>query len=65
MEEILENILDFPNWIDVKIDPVTEQPLKYEVQKGYEEDQKITIHDTEFSYNYIKYAYDVLITSQE
>ncbi|MDQ8564194.1 hypothetical protein Q3F62_13375, partial [Enterococcus faecium] len=42
-----------------------EQPLKYEVQKGYEEDQKITIHDTEFSYNYIKYAYDVLITSQE
>ncbi|HGF7955518.1 TPA: hypothetical protein QFQ30_000231 [Enterococcus faecium] len=65
MEEILENILDFPNWIDVKIDPVIEQPLKYEVQKGYEEDQKITIHDTEFSYNYIKYAYDVLITSQE
>ena len=39
--------------------------MKYEVQKGYEEDQKITIHDTEFSYNYIKYAYDVLITSQE
>ena len=65
MDEILENIVDNVENVNVEIDPVTNLPLKYEIQKGYKENQKIKIKDTDFEYNFIKYAYDTVIPSQE
>ena len=65
MDDILENILRFEEWKEGEIDPLTEQPLKYEVSKIYTENQCIEIKNTTFHFNYIKYSYDTVISGQE
>lgn len=65
MDDILTNILNFDEWRNVDIDPFTQQPLKFEVTKVYNENQKIEIKGTEFTFNYIKYSYDTVISGQE
>ncbi|GIN59873.1 hypothetical protein J8TS2_41920 [Lederbergia ruris] len=65
MDEILTNILNFEEWRMVETDPFTQQPLKYEITKVYDENQEIEIKGTEFTFNYIKYSYDTVISGQE
>lgn len=65
MDEILTNILNFPEWMDSDIDPQTDEPLRYEVSKEFEENKTIDIKGTEITFNYIKYSYDTLYTGQQ
>jgi len=65
MDDILNNILKFEEWRTAEIDPFTQQPLEYEIYKEYNENQKIEIKGTEFTFNYIKYSYDTVISGQE
>ncbi|MDE5414576.1 hypothetical protein [Alkalihalobacterium chitinilyticum] len=65
MDDILSNIFNFEEWRTAEIDPFTQRPLKYEISKVYDEDQKIEIKGTEFNFNYIKYSYDTVISGQE
>lgn len=65
MDDILTNILEFEEWRADEIDPFTQQRLNYEVFKEYGENQKIEIKGTEFTFNYIKYSYDTVISGQE
>lgn len=65
MDDILTNILKFEEWKTVETDPFTQQPLNYEITKVYDENQKIEIKNTEFTFNYIKYSYDTVISGQE
>lgn len=65
MDDILENIIVYEEWREDEIDPYTQEPLNYEVYKEYVENQKIEIKGTEFTFNYIKYSYDTVISGQE
>jgi len=65
MDDILHNILNFKSWRTDEIDPFTNEPLLYQVSKVYDENQKIKIKGTEFTFNYIKYEYDTVIAGQE
>ncbi|EGQ26748.1 hypothetical protein HMPREF9372_1289 [Sporosarcina newyorkensis 2681] len=65
MDEILFNILNFEEWRTPVIDPFTNEALLYQISKVYDENQKIIIKGTEFTFNYIKYEYDTVISGQE
>ncbi|QCA29618.1 hypothetical protein E4Z98_07440 [Vagococcus xieshaowenii] len=65
MNEILENILSYNEWLEIDTDPQTNQPLRYEVEKVFDENRVVSIKGTDFQFNYIKYSYDSLLSGQE
>ncbi|PFX43525.1 hypothetical protein COL32_14430 [Bacillus pseudomycoides] len=65
MEEILENILDYDNWLTRERDPKTGDLLRYQVIKRFEENQKITLNNQEITYNYIEYEFERIRPGEE
>ncbi|MCU5582468.1 hypothetical protein OCF65_18700 [Bacillus toyonensis] len=65
MEEILENMLNYENWIDTEKDPKTGEDLRFQITKVFGENQKITINNHEITYNYISYEYEKVRPSEE
>lgn len=58
MDEILENMLDYDNWLTRETDPKTGEYLRYKVVKNFEENQTITLNSQEITYNYIEYEFE-------
>ncbi|MED4402073.1 hypothetical protein [Metabacillus fastidiosus] len=65
MEEILENMLNYENWLTPEVDPLTNDDLRYHVHKFFEENQMITLNNQEFTYNYIEYEYERVRPGEE
>jgi len=65
MEEILENMLNYENWLTPEVDPLTDDYLRYSVRKFFEENQLITLNNQEFTYNYIEYEYERVRPGEE
>lgn len=65
MDEILENMLDYENWLTHDLDPLTEDYLRYQVGKVFDENQTITLNNQEITYNYINYEYERVRPGEE
>lgn len=68
LNTIISNIINFNTWrVDDKIlmDPLTETPLHYQVSKNLDDNVELELKGTSFSYNYLKYSFDTVITNQE
>lgn len=65
INQIIDNILNYDNWLDPTIDPFTDEPLEYVVEKSFEDNKEIRIKNENFEYNYITFKYDTLIKGLE
>lgn len=65
MEVILNNMLDYENWLEPEKDPKTGENLRFHITKIFDENQKITLNDHEITYNYISYEYERVRPSEE
>lgn len=58
MDMIIENILDYKEWLCEEQDPVEKIALSYNVEKVFEESQEVKVNDKDLSFNLIKYEYE-------
>ncbi|WP_427127938.1 hypothetical protein ACQCPQ_31055 (plasmid) [Priestia megaterium] len=65
MDEILENMLNYENWLTRDLDPLTEDYLRYQVDKVFDENKTVTLNNQEITYNYIRYEYERIRPGEE
>ena len=65
IDEIITNIMNYDQWRTPQSDPHTNEPLRYEIGKIFDDNQQIEIMGLNITYNYIKYSYDTVISGQE
>lgn len=65
MEEVLHNILNYEEWHAPEIDHFNDEPLNYRVSKAFENNQSITLNDTNIYYNHISYEFEKVRAGEE
>lgn len=65
MDQILDNILNYENWLTRDLDPLTEDYLRYQVDKVFDENMTVTLNNQEITYNYINYEYERVRPGEE
>ncbi|MEH6842481.1 hypothetical protein V7Z47_28620 [Priestia megaterium] len=65
MDQILENMLNYENWLTRDLDPLTEDYLRYQVDKVFDENKTVTLNNQEITYNYINYEYERVRPGEE
>lgn len=65
MDDIIENILNFEEWLEPIQDPLTNENLRYQVTKSFEENKVLELNGTEIKYNVINYEYEKFRAGEE
>lgn len=65
IDEIIDNILNYDNWLTPTIDPYTGNPLRYSVEKAFSTNEEVKIKGKTFTFNLLSFKYDSLITGFE
>ncbi len=65
MEEIISNMLNYDDWNISVTDPLTNENLRYNITKSFENNKVIELNGAEINYNIIKYEYERVRTGEE
>jgi len=60
MDSIIENILNYEEWVNIEVDPFDNTNLLYNVAKIFGENQTLKVNNKDLLFNVIKYEYESL-----